>query len=232
MINCEENNIINHMKIKEINMQKIWTILLIALLNTGMIQAEDKQSKVFPLSKTKFAVVGDDGKETVMDLAGQDFIVTSLREKGADGIAYAVDRDGVVWWAAVISSGAKGHETPSGVFTIWRKERFYMSKAHPEASGINNMDFSLWFTHRGHAVHMGNDNAMSHGCIHVGKKGAKTMFDWAQKDKTKVVVTREHYLPFVYYDLRKSGYKEHATTPAYIKQYLKTMVPVAPRIGE
>ena len=213
-------------------MYKIWRILMLCVLAIGFVQAADSKSKVFPLSKTKFAVLDNNGKEKVMDLAGQDFIVTSLREKGADGIAYAVDRDGVVWWAAVISSGAKGHETPSGIFTIFRKERFYMSKAHPEASGINNMDFSLWFTQQGHAIHMGNSNAMSHGCIHVGKKGAKTMFNWATKNKTKVVVTREHYLPFVYYDLRKSGYKEHATTPVYIKQYLKTMVPVAPHMGE
>jgi len=212
--------------------KKIWVMVALLMLSVGLVQAADAKSKVFPLSKTKFAVLGNDGQEKVVDLAGQDFIVTSLREKGADGLAYAVDRDGVVWWAAVISSGAKGHETPSGVFTIFRKERFYMSKAHPESSGINNMDFSLWFTQQGHAIHMGNDNAMSHGCIHVGKKGAKTMFTWAIRNKTKVVVTREHYLPFVYYDLRKSGYKEHATTPAYIKQYLKTMVPVAPRIGE
>jgi len=213
-------------------MQKIWTIVLMLIVSIGLVQAADATSKVIPLSKTKFVVLGDNNKEKIVDLAGQDFIVTSLREKGADGLAYAVDRDGVVWWAAVISSGAKGHETPSGIFTIFRKERFYMSKAHPDPRGINNMDFSLWFTQQGHAIHMGNDNAMSHGCIHVGKKGAKTMFDWATKNKTKVVVTREHYLPFVYYDLIKSGYKEHTNTPAYIKQYLKTMVPIKPHMGE
>ena len=213
-------------------MQKIWAIVLVLIVSIGLAEAADATSKVIPLSKTKFLVLGHNNTEKIVDLAGQDFIVVSLREKGADGLAYAVDRDGVVWWAAVISSGAKGHETPSGIFTIFRKERFYMSKAHPEASGINNMDFSLWFTQQGHAIHMGNDNGMSHGCIHVGKKGAETMFNWATKNKTKVVATREHYLPFVYYDLRKSGYKEHATTPAYIKQYLKTMVPIQPRMGE
>jgi lipoprotein-anchoring transpeptidase ErfK/SrfK len=229
MINYGENNIINDIKQGK-KMKHIRNIFIIISIMIMGVQAADTKSKVIPLSKTKFVVLGDNNKEKIVDLSGQDFIVTSLREKGADGIAYAVDRDGVVWWAAVISSGAKGHETPSGIFTIFRKERFYMSKAHPNPNGINNMDFSLWFTQQGHAIHMGNDNAMSHGCIHVGKKGAKTMFNWAQKDKTKVVVTREHYLPFVYYDLRKSGYKEHANTPVYIKQYLKTMVPVDPRM--
>jgi len=211
-------------------MKKILIMVITMMLCTSFIYA-DKTSKVFPLSKTKFAVVGDDGKENIVDLSGQDFIVTSLREKGADGAAYAVDRDGVVWWAAVISSGAKGYETPSGIFNIFRKERFYMSKSYPDPSGVNNMDFSLWFTQRGHAIHMGSDDKMSHGCVHVGEKGAKTMFEWATT-KTKVVVTREHYLPFVYYDLKKSGYKEHDQTPAHIKAYLKTMVPIKPRMGE
>lgn len=207
---------------------KYMIMVLAVLFGLSSLQAGDPTSRVFPLSKTKFAVLDKKGKEKIVDLSGQDFIVVSLRERGADGVAYAIDRDGVVWWAAVISSGAKGHETPSGIFTIWRKERFYMSKAHPEASGINNMDFSLWFTQQGHAIHMGNSEAMSHGCIHVGEKGAATMFKWAQKGKTKVVVTREHYLPFVYYDLKKSGYKENSQTPAHIKAYLRTMKPVAP----
>jgi len=204
----------------------------IILYSLQYLQAADSTSRVFPLSKTKFAVMNNAGQETITDLSGYDYIVVSLREKGADGLAYAIDRDGVVWWASVISSGAKGHETPSGIFNIFRKERSYMSKAHPDPKGINNMDFSLWFTQQGHAIHMGNDDAMSHGCIHVGAKGAKSMFNWAKKDKTKVVITREHYLPFVYYDLRKSGYKENSQTPAYIKAYLKTMKPIHPNMSK
>jgi len=104
-----------------------------------------------------------------------------------------------------------------------------MSKAHPDPKGVNNMDFSLFFTNRGHAIHMGNTNAMSHGCIHVGKKGANTMFKWANYN-TYVVVTREHYLPFVYYDLQKAGYKVNKNTPQHIKAYLKTMVPIKPHM--
>ena len=213
------------------NLKKLWmTVAITLFLGTAILQAGDPASKVFPLSKSKFAVATSGG-EKIVDLSGQDYIVVSLREKGADGLAYAVDRDGVVWWASSISSGAKGHETPSGIFTIFRKERFYMSKAHPEASGINNMDFSLWFTQQGHAIHMGNSDAMSHGCIHVGKRGANSMFNWAKKGHTKVVVTREHYLPFVYYDLRKSGYKENSRTPAHVKAYLKTMKPIKPNMA-
>ncbi len=204
-------------------------LLSLAAANAKVDKSENTRSRVIPLSKTEFAVIDDHGKEKNISLKGKDFIVVSLREKGADGAAYAVDRDGVVWWAAPISSGAKGHETPSGIFRVLRKERYYMSKAHPNPKGVNNMDFSLFFTNRGHAIHMGNTNAMSHGCIHVGKKGANTMFNWATH-KTKVVVTREHYLPFVYYDLQKVGYRVNKKTPAHIKAYLKKMVPIQPHM--
>lgn len=211
--------------------KSIWLGIIALMFSNLLYGGGHTTSRVFPLSKTKFVYLQRNGVEKTVDLSGQDFIVASLREKGADGIAYAIDRDGVVWWAAAISSGAKGHETPSGIYPIFRKERFYMSKSHPEASGINNMDFSLWFTQQGHAIHMGNDDGMSHGCIHVGKKGASTMFKWAKKG-TKVVVTREHFLPFVYYDLVKSGYKKSNVKKPHIKAYLKTMKPISPRMPD
>jgi len=213
-------------------MKKIILLIVAGIVTVSVVQAgSHTTSRVFPLSKTKFVYKQKNGVEKVVDLTGKDFIVASLREQGADGIAYAVDSDGVVWWAAPISSGAKGHETPSGIFPIFRKERFYMSKSHPDPKGVNNMDFSLWFTQQGHAIHMGNDDGMSHGCIHVGSKGAATMFKWAKKG-TRVVVTREHYLPFIYYDLLKSGYKESKVKKAHIKSYLKTMKPISPHMSE
>jgi hypothetical protein len=201
------------------------------LVMTVLLFGADPVNRVFPLSKTRFKVVDNKGQEKIVDLKGKDFIVISVREEGADGLAYAVDRDGVVWWAASISSGAKGHETPSGIFPVLRKERYYMSKAHPDPSGVNNMDFSLFFTNQGHALHMGNTNAMSHGCIHVGERGASAMFKWATP-ATKVVVTREHYLPYVYHDLGKAGYRVTKETPQYIRNYLKKMKPVAPSAEE
>jgi hypothetical protein len=76
---------------------------------------------------------------------------------------------------------------------------------------------------------MGNTDAMSHGCIHVGRKGASAMFKWADY-KTRIVATREHYLPFVYYDLIKAGYRETKNTPAHIRAYLKKMEPVKPNM--
>jgi hypothetical protein len=211
------------------DMKHVFGMFMTLFFVFSVAKAADPVSRVFPLSKTQFAVLDKNGTEKIVDLKGKDFIVISLREKGADGAAYAIDKDGVVWWAAPISSGAKGYETPSGIFKVIRKERHYMSKQHPDPKGVNNMDFSLFFTNGGHALHMGNTNAMSHGCIHVGEKGASTMFKWAGHGTT-VVVTREHYLPFVYYDLHKAGYRVNKKTPGHIKAYLKTMTPIKPQI--
>ena len=89
-----------------------------------------------------------------MDLLGKNFIVVSLREKGADGLIYAVDKEGLVWWAENISSGAMGNETPSSIYPMLFKKHEHMSKQNPSASGRNNMNLSLWFTYRGHAIHL------------------------------------------------------------------------------
>jgi len=188
----------------------------------------DRASKVKPLSKTKFWVTRDSGEAYEMDLLGKNFIVVSLREKGADGLIYAVDKEGLVWWAENISSGAMGNETPSSIYPMLFKKHEHMSKQNPSASGRNNMNLSLWFTYRGHAIHLGNPNRASHGCVHVGRKGAQALFDWANTE-TKIVITRERYLPFVRRDLAEMGYKA-SDAPKRIQKYLKENPLVKPEI--
>jgi len=179
-------------------------ILLAIFLSVITINAEVIQ----PTSKTSFDVKTDSG-ETIrtVDLSGKEFIVVSVREPGSDGRFYAVDRDGIVWWTGVITSGADDYKTPSGIYTILRKARHYMSRAYPEENGVNNMDFALFFTTRGHALHMGSTNWMSHGCIHIAPKDISVIFNWAKIGDTKVVITRKSYMPFAKYDLIKFGFK-------------------------
>jgi len=76
-----------------------------------------------------------------------------------------------------------------------------MSAAHPSASGINNMDFEMLFTNQGHALHLGNTRALSHGCIHVGRKDVEAMFKWVDTH-TKVVIMRGHYGQFLDQELQ------------------------------
>ena len=161
-----------------------------------------------PVGKTEFKLLDDNGnviQET--NLKGQEFIVVSVREAGSDGRFYAVDRDGVVWWTGIIASGADDYKTPSGIYTVLRKKRHYMSHKYPDEDGVNNMDFAIFFTNRGHALHLGSVNWMSHGCIHIAPKDISVLFNWAKIGDTKVVVTRKSYMPFAKDDLIKFGFR-------------------------
>ena len=152
---------------------------------------------VEPIGVTKFKIIDEDsGTETIQDLKGHEFIVVSVREAGSDGRFYAIDRDGVVWWTGVIASGADDYKTPSGIYTVLRKKRYYMSNKYPDDDGVDNMDFSIFFTNQGHALHMGSVNWMSHGCIHIAPKDIPVLFHWAKIGDTRVVITRKSYMPF------------------------------------
>jgi len=77
-----------------------------------------------------------------------------------------------------------------------------MSNAYPDESGVNNMDYSLFFTKFGHALHKGSTNWMSRGCIHIDEKDIAPIFKWATHN-TKIVITRHSYMPFAIDDLRR-----------------------------
>jgi len=198
-------------------MNKILMLLLAYGLMGTQVHAEEKKQIVMskfkkqkttitPLSRTKFEVTDAKGNSHVVDLKGKKFIVVSVSEPGSEGASYAVDEDGTIWWLDKIASGAYGgHETPNGIYPILLKRRYHMSAAHPSSNGVNNMDFEMLFTNQGHALHLGNVEALSHGCIHVGRKDVETMFKWVDL-KTKVVIMRGKYRPFL--DKEISDFKD------------------------
>lgn len=167
--------------------------------NTGSLTP--KGTETMPLSKTVFTLFKKD-KEEIVDLSGKNFIVVSVREPGSDGRFYAVDRDGTVWWSGPVTSGAPEYRSPSGIFTIFLKKRYHMSRAYPDESGVNNMDYMMMFTKAGHALHKGSVDWMSHGCIHIDPKDVPVIFHWSDY-QTKVVVTRHSYMPFAREDLAR-----------------------------
>ena len=186
-------------------------ILVNILLFSTLLYAEEESTpsikelryELIPLSKTVFEVMDlvTDEARTV-DLTGKDFIIVSVRERGSDGRFYAVDSDGTVWWSGAVTSGAPEFRSPSGVFPIIQKKRYHMSAAFPDESGVNNMNHMMKFTNRGHALHEGSVNWMSHGCIHIDPKDVPAIYKWSTC-KTKVVITRHTYMPFAKEDLRK-----------------------------
>ncbi len=189
-------------------MKKIYIVLLSTFLIGSLVNANEqrevivskfkKQPKTIrPLSITKFELTDKHGNTKIMDLTGEKIIVVSVSEPGSEGKSYAVDQDGTIWWVDEIASGAYGgHETPTGIFHVLLKRRYHMSQTHPSANGVNNMDFEMLFTHDGIALHLGNTRALSHGCIHVGRKDVEAMFKWVDVG-TKVVIMRGKYGHFL-----------------------------------
>jgi len=161
------------------------------------------KQEVVPLSKTLFQVIHlKSGKERLVDLSGKDFILVSVREEGSDGRFYAVDRDGTVWWSGAVTSGAPQFRSPSGVFSIIQKKRHHMSTRYPDESGVNNMDYMMKFTKKGHALHKGSIDWMSHGCIHIDPKDVPVIYRWSRYGMP-VVITRHSYMPFAKEDLKR-----------------------------
>lgn len=193
-------------------MRKVFTLVIVTILFGTYAQANEKREVVVskfktqaktitPLSITKFELKDKNGNTKIMDLKGQKIIVVSVSEPGSEGKSYAVDEDGTIWWVDNIASGAYGgHETPTGIFHVLLKRRYHMSAAHPSANGVNNMDFEMLFTQDGIALHLGNTRALSHGCIHVGRKDVEAMFKWVEVG-TKVVVMRGNYGQFLNQEL-------------------------------
>ncbi len=180
---------------------KYFFLMLVVLNSFLYSDTPPKGKETIPVSKTVFQVAKEDYFETI-DLTGKDFILVSVREKGSDGRFYAVDRDGTVWWSGPVTSGAPEFVSPSGVFPIVQKKRYHMSRDFPDESGVNNMDYMMKFTLRGHALHKGSVDWMSHGCIHIDPKDVPAIYKWSTY-KTKVVITRHTYMPFAKEDLRK-----------------------------
>lgn len=158
-----------------------------------------KGIEIQPISKTTFKLY-EKNKARIINLKGKNFIVVSVREKGSDGRFYAVDSDGTVWWTGAITSGTLEFKTPSGIFPIIQKKRYHMSTLFPEASGVNNMNYTMKFTRNGHALHEGSVDWLSHGCIHIDPKDIPVIYHWSTY-KTKVIITRHSYMPFAKADL-------------------------------
>jgi lipoprotein-anchoring transpeptidase ErfK/SrfK len=187
-------------------MKLLKILLTTLLLGTLFLHAKFKAQhhvNIRALSPTTFEVTDENHQNPkIVDLSGKDFIVVSVREPGSDGELYAVDSDGTIWWHGKISSGAPGHETHNGIFHVLLKRRFHMSSKYPDPRGINNMDFELQFTPDGQALHLGNNRAYSHGCIHVPRQDIAAMFKWA-KVGTPIVVMRGHYKQFLDQEVRE-----------------------------
>ncbi len=109
-------------------------------------------------------------------------MVISLDEQ----LAY-VYRNGLRIAVSTVSTGRKGRETPTGVFTILQKQKEHHSSLYDDAP----MPFMQRLTWDGVALHAGNlpGYPASHGCVRLPYEFARRLFDVTNYGMTVVVAT-------------------------------------------
>jgi len=97
-------------------------------------------------------------------------VIVSLTEQRA----YAY-RNGILIGVTTISSGRKGYETPTGVFTILQKDKDHHSNEYDNAP----MPYQQRLTWGGVALHAGGlpGYPESHGCVHLPTEFARLLFE-------------------------------------------------------
>ncbi len=118
---------------------------------------------------------------------GPVLVTVSLDEQ----MAYTY-RNGALIGISTISTGKKGHETPTGVFHTMMKDANHHSSKYNNAS----MPYTQKFTQYGIALHAGGlpGYPSSHGCVHLPSEYARMLFNETPLGMT-VVVTNQVQFP-------------------------------------
>jgi lipoprotein-anchoring transpeptidase ErfK/SrfK len=97
----------------------------------------------------------------------------------------SVYRNGILIGRSSVSTGAKGHETPAGVFTILEKNQTHYSRTYDNAP-MPNMQRLTW---SGVAMHSGNlpGHAASHGCIRMPYDFSTLLYGITTRGATVVI---------------------------------------------
>jgi hypothetical protein len=132
-------------------------------------------------------------------LAGALFVSTAAQaavlvtiDKSIQQMTVEVDGRPVHQWPVSTGKGAR-YDTPNGKFRAFRMERDHFSKEWDDAP----MPHSIFFTHKGHAIHGSFDvkrlgTPASHGCVRLAPENAKTLFELVEQEgvlNTTVVLT-------------------------------------------
>jgi len=119
--------------------------------------------------------------------AGPVAIIVSLPRQ-----AVFVYRNGIQIGASPCSTGKKGHETPTGVFTILQKAKEHHSNLYENAP-MPHMERLTW---GGIALHAGKlpGYPASHGCVRLPAEFAAKLYDVTQVG-TPVIIADDHTQP-------------------------------------
>ena len=113
---------------------------------------------------------------------GPVVMVVSITEQRA-----YVYRNGILIGATSVSTGRKGHATPTGVFTVLQKQKEHRSTIYDGAP----MPYMERLTWGGVALHAGGlpGYPESHGCIHLPSEFARRLFEISPNGMTVVIGT-------------------------------------------
>jgi len=112
--------------------------------------------------------------------SGPIVVLVSLDEQRA-----YVYRNGIEIGYTTVSTGRKGHETPTGIFTILQKDKDHHSDKYNNAA----MPYQERLTWDGVALHAGGlpGYPSSHGCVHLPSAFARDLFEISPMGMTVVV---------------------------------------------
>lgn len=119
---------------------------------------------------------------------GPIVIVVSIPEQKVH-----VYRNGIRIAASTCSTGKKGHETPTGVFTILQKDKDHHSATY-DGAAMPNMNRLTW---DGIALHAGNlpGYPASHGCVRLPLEFSELLFSITQLGMTVILADEKSFPP-------------------------------------
>jgi hypothetical protein len=168
-------------------MQLLGLLMLLPIVGQAAVpfwgdkQSSSVDTRASELKPGQWVWGGDDKR------AGPMAVVVSLTEQRA-----YVYRNGILVAWTTVSTGKKGHETPTGVFTILQKDKDHRSSLYNSAP----MPYQQRLTWDGIALHAGGlpGYPESHGCVHLPSAFAAELFDASTMGMT-VVVAEEGSAP-------------------------------------
>jgi len=140
---------------------------------------------VGPITNAKLPQDGPGDNQQAESRNGRSILVNLF-----DRQLTAYENGNVALRISPIAGGRPGFLSSTGVFPMTsRRLRQHSSSEFPSSGGKRNMDFSLFY-HGGEAIHQGDPNTPSHGCIHVAPPFAEQLFGWAGRTDIWVIVMR------------------------------------------
>ena len=164
----------------------ILILLMFAVAVVGFIGPPSIAQQVSPDTEVDDLAQGEFVWNPQASPAGPVVVLVSLNKQQA-----FVYRNGIVIGYTLVSTGKKGHETPTGVFTILQKDKDHVSSIYNA-----KMPYTERLTWSGICLHAGGlpGYPSSHGCIHLPLEFSHLLFDINELGAT-VVIADEHSGP-------------------------------------